>query len=66
MERLEDVAYVCYEQGFNETLAQVKYFSSGNSIDLSRVDRERKLAEILVEEALTDRNAQEVVVGSIV
>ena len=56
MKRLEDVAYVGYEQGFNEDLTQVKHFSSGSMIDLSRVDWERKLTEILVEEAPTDYN----------
>ena len=31
-------------------------------VNLSKVDQERKLAKIMVEEALTDHNAQEVAV----
>ena len=63
MERLEDAAYICYKQGFDEALTQVKHFANGSMVDLSRVDQERKLDEILVKEAPTDRNAQEVPPG---
>ena len=45
--------------GFDKALAQVKHFASGSMVDLSRVDREKKLEEILVNEAPIDRNAQE-------
>ena len=34
MERLEDATYVCYEQGLNEALTQVKHFASDVPIDL--------------------------------
>ena len=44
----------------------MKHFTSGNLIDLSRVDWERKLVEILAEKVPTDHDAQEVVTGSIV
>ena len=64
MGQLEDASYVCYEQGFDEALTQVKHFASGSTVYLSRVDRERKLAKILAKEAPTDRNVQEVVVGA--
>ena len=66
MERSEDAACVCYEQGFDKALAQVKYFASRSTIDLSRADRKRKLIEILAEEAPTDHDVQEVVAGAIV
>ena len=36
IEKLGDVAYACYEQGFDEALAQVKHFARGAPIDLSR------------------------------
>ena len=35
---LEDVAYLCYEQGFDKAFAQVKHFASGSMVDLSKVD----------------------------
>ena len=60
---LKDAAYLCYEQGFDETLTQVKHFASGSLVDLSRVDREKKLEEILVKEASTDHNTQEAPAG---
>ena len=41
----------------------MKYFSNRSTVDLSKVDRERKLADILAKEALTNRNIQEMVVG---
>ena len=44
----------------------MKHFISGSTIDLSKMDRERKLAEILVEEAPADRNAQELAAEVIV
>ena len=38
IQKLKDVSYVYYEQRFDEALAQVKYFASGNLIYLSRMD----------------------------
>ena len=52
---LEDATYLYYEQGFDEALAQVKYFAGESSVDLSRIDREKKLQEMLVERVSTDR-----------
>ena len=66
IERLEDATYVCYEQGFDEALAQVKHLANGNLIDISRVNWERKFVEILAEEAPINRDAQQVVAGSII
>ena len=51
IEQLADAAYACYEDGFDEALAQVKHFAAGGSIDLSKVDREKKLEDILAAEA---------------
>ena len=44
-------------KGFDEALAQVKHFASGALIDLSKVDREKKLDEILATDALTSQGA---------
>ena len=66
IKRLEYAVYVCYEQGFNKALVEVKHFASGNLINLFRVDRERKVTKILVKEAPTDRDAQEVAANLIV
>ena len=66
IQKLEDAAYICYEQGFDEALAQVKYFASENLIDLSRVNQERKLYEIQAKEALTNQDAPKVVVGPVI
>ena len=66
IQKFEDAAYVCYEQGFDEALAQVKHFTSETPIDLSRVDRERKLDEIMAERAPTNQDALELVVGLII
>ena len=44
----------------------MKHFASKSPINLLRVDRERKLAEILVNKAPTNRDAPEVVAGTIV
>ena len=66
IQKLKDVAYVCYEQGFDEALAQVKHFANKTPIDLSRVDQERKLEEILVKGALTNQDASEAAMGPII
>ena len=66
IEQLEDATYICYEQGFDKALVQVKHFASGSMVDLSRVDQERKLADILAEEVPTDHNVQEVATRAIV
>ena len=44
----------------------MKHFSNRSLIDLSRVDRKRKLVEILAKEALTNRDTPKVVAGVIV
>ena len=63
---MEDGSYVCYKQSFDEALTQVKYFVSGNSINLSKVDQERKLDEILAKKAPTNQDALEAVVGLVI
>ena len=64
IERLEDIAYVCYEQGFDEAFAQVKHFTNESAVDLSKVNQERKHVEILAKEARTNCNVQEVAVDA--
>ena len=66
IERLKDAVYMCYEQEFNEALTQVKHFASGTPIDLSNIDQERKLAEILAKEVPTNGDVQEMVTGLII
>ena len=44
---LGDMGYVYYEQSFDEALTQVQNFAREVSIDLLKVNRERKLEEIL-------------------
>ena len=44
----------------------MKYFAIGNLINLSRVDQERKLDEILVKEVPTNQDAQKVATGSVI
>ena len=44
----------------------MKHFAIGSPINLSRVDQERKLSEILAKEAPTDRDAPKVAIGVIV
>ena len=66
IQKLEDATYVCYKQGFNKALTEVKHFSSGTSIDLSRVDQEMKLDEILVEGAPTNQDTPEAAMGPII
>ena len=63
MEWSEDAAYLCYEQGFDEALAQVKHFARESMINLSKVDWERKLEEMLAEGASTNRHVQEAPAG---
>ena len=62
-EKLRDAAYACYEQGFDKTLAQVKHFAKGALVDLSKVDQERKLDEILAVDAPTSQGVLVMVVG---
>ena len=44
---LEDAKYAMFEQGFNEVVAQVKHLNIGVPIDISVVDREKNLKDIL-------------------
>ena len=63
IKKLGDPAYACYEQGFNEALAQVSHFARGAPIDLSKVDQEKKLDEILAAEATSNQGVQTMGVG---
>ena len=47
VEKLGDATYAYYEQGFDEALAQVRHFAKGTPVDLSKVNHEKKLGEIL-------------------
>ena len=47
IESLKDARYVMYEEGFDETIAQVKHFNVNVLINFSMVDQEKKLNEIL-------------------
>ena len=38
IKKVGDAAYACYEQGFDEALAQVRHFARGAPVDLSKVD----------------------------
>ena len=66
VERLENAAYLYYKQGFDETFAQVKHFVGESMVNLSKVDWERKLEEMLVKRASINRLVQEVPVGTAV
>ena len=44
---LEDANYANFESGFDQAVAQVKYFNKNVSVDFSLVDREKSLDEIL-------------------
>ena len=44
----------------------MKHFASGNLIDLSKVDWEKKFEEIRVEGALTNQDVPEAAVGPII
>ena len=56
IESLKDATYIMFEEGFNETVAQVKHFNTSVLIDFSLVDREKKLSEILGQKLRRDLN----------
>ena len=57
IEGLEDVGYAMFKSGFNESIAKVKHFNSGALINFSKVNRERRLQEMLVEGASVNQEA---------
>ena len=58
MEKLRDATYAYYEQRFDKVIAQVRHFAKGTPVDLSKVDHEKKLSEILTVEATSSQVAR--------
>ena len=63
VEKLGDAAYAYYEQGFDKALTQVRHFARGTPVNLSKVDREKKLSEILAIKAMSSQVARAAVGG---
>ena len=63
---LENARYDIYEKVFDEDLAQIKHFNNSASVDLLKVDRGRKLEEILAQGASDYQGAPTVLAGLVV
>ena len=51
----EDLSYEMYQCGFDQAIAQVQHFNSNLPLDISKVNRDKKLEEI-IEELSADAN----------